>query len=291
MVKWKMAIIVLSVTISEVSPLNAKDFPTIDSDGHLGKAATGDGDLHMVVDVSVANGDFSRGAFDDDAASVDQLPMHGSATLAWTLHRDAASNPDLWIEASSANGFHSPVAIERTSPRAWYESNNLLAVLYKPNNTTNAALSYLIKTSPNGISPTSHELAASVGYATKNGIGSLAPSVVLSVHTRGGKGVYSLFSIDPNFKLAERDSSPTLSVPVRFGIGWDDFYGSGTGTAVYGSAGLAFARPFALGSTNGKIHAELLALFRDKTVRSLGKRDAENAAVVPLATIGISLSY
>lgn len=289
--KIAIAAIAAAAAALAACPAHAQDFPTIDADGQLGKAATGNGDLHADFDLSLANGDFSRGSYDDDAASLDRLPVHGALTIGWTAHKSAAGDPDLWLEASTSNGLHSAQSIERTSPRAWYESNNLAAVFYKPNKATTTALAYVIKTSPNGISPTTHELTASLGYKTDGGIGRLQPSTAVSLHTKGGNGLYTLFGIAPSFDLGPGDSPPTIDIPVRLGVGWDDFYGPGSGTAMFASAGLAFNRPFAVGTSHWKFHAEALALLRDRTVRNLGEADAEHSAVVPLATMGVSLSF
>lgn len=269
----------------------AQKMPTIDADGHLSNATVGNGTFHAIIDLNLQNGDFSRGKYDDDAANLDRLPVGVGVTFGWQLHKNAAGTPDLWFEAGSANGFHSPIAIERDSPRAWYDNNNVLALLYKPSKAWTAAVSYAIKTSPNGVSPVSNELTTAFGYQTKAGLGMLRPSLAISFHTEGGSGVYSLFSIDPTFDLAARDDAPTISIPARFGIGWDDFYGAGTGTATYGSVGLAYAHPFKIGPAHMKFRAQALALIRDATVRRLGKADAEHSTVVPLVTLGVTMAY
>ena len=205
------------------APAWAEDIPTIDADGQLGSASVGDGPIHAVVDFNLQNGDFSRGKYDDDAANLDRLPFAVGVTLAAELHKNASGKPNLWIEASSSNGFHSPIAIEQASPRAWYDNNNLVGLLYKPSKAVTAALTYAIKTSPNGVSPTSNELTTAFGYQTDSGIGWLRPSAAISVHTEGGTGVYTLFGVEPTFDLSLGDSAPTLSIPTRFGIGWIDF--------------------------------------------------------------------
>lgn len=267
----------------------AQKMPTIDADGQLGAASVGQGSLHAVIDFKLQNGDFSRGKYDDDAANLDRLPFAVGVTLGWQLHNNTDGKPDLWLEAGSSNGFHSPIAIEHASPRAWYDNNNVVALLYKPSEAVTAALSYAIKTSPNGVSPTSHELTTAFGYQTKAGIGFLRPSTAISFHTEGGSGVYTLFGLQPTFALSSKEDGPTLAIPARFGIGWDDFYGPGSGNAAYGSVGLSYAHPFALGSAHLKFQAEALALIRDDTVRALGKADAEHSTVVPLVTLGISM--
>lgn len=287
----KVRAIAAVAALFAAAPALAQKMPTIDADGQLGSASVGTGPLHAVVDFNLQNGDFSRGKYDGDAANLDRLPFSVGVTLGAALHHGADGKADLWLEASSSNGFHSPIAAERESPRAWYDNNNLVALLYKPNDAVTAALSYAIKTSPNGISPTSHELTAALGYQQDSGIGKLHPSAAISFHTRGGTGVYTLFGIEPSFDLGSGDAPPTLSLPVRFGIGWDGFYGADTGTAAYGSIGAAYSHPFTIAGSHWKLRAQALALIRDDTVRGLGDADAEHATVVPLVTLGVTTAF
>lgn len=281
---------VAAVTVCAAISASAQTMPTIDSDAHLATASVGDGSLHGVLDLSLQNGDFSRGAYDDDAANLHRLPAAAALTLGVDLHHDATGATDLWLEAASSNGFHSPIALEQTSPRAWYESNNLVALAYKPDKSVTAVIAYVVKTSPNGASPTTNEVSGAIGYQTDTGIGWLRPSVAVSAHAKGGTGVYTLFSIEPTIDLTADTNGPTLAIPARFGIGWGGFYKPGTGTATYGSVGLAYAYPFKLGSAHLKLHAQMLALIRDDTVRNIVEADSERSRVVPLGTLGFSVS-
>ena len=287
-----LAAIASTIAMIIAAPAWAQDMPTINADGHLGKVAIDkDGRLHASVGLNLRNGDFSRGAYDDDAANLDRLPVHAALTLGWELSRNASGAPDLWIEASTSNGFHAPIALERTSPRIWYESNEHAALIYKPNEAVTTALAYVVKTSPNGVSPTTNELTAAVGYGADEGVGRLHPSTALTVHTRNGHGAYALFGIEPKFDLGSGEAPPTIGVPARFGVGFDDFYGSGTGTASYESVGIAYAQPVSIGAGHLNLRAQVLALIRDKTVRARGGADAEHATIVPLATLGATMSF
>jgi hypothetical protein len=78
---------------------------------------------------------------------------------------------------------------------------------------------------------------------------------------------------------------------MRFGIGWDDFYGAGTGDAAYGSVGAAYSHPFTIGGSHWKLRAQALALIRDGAVRRLGSADAEHSTVVPLVTLGVTTAF
>ena len=121
--------------------------------------------------------------------------------------------------------------------------------------------------------------------------GGCIPSTAFSVHTRHGHGAYALFGVEPKFDLSSADSPATIGIPARFGIGFDNFYGSGTGTATYGSIGLAYAQPVSIGAGHLSLRAQIQALIRDNAVCALGEADAEHGTVVPLATLGATVSF
>ena len=272
-------------------PLAARTVPTIDTeDADLGSQEVGDGRFHPVVGLDVRNGDFARGSYDDDAASLDRVPVHAQLGFGWELHRDATGDADAWLVGTSSNGFHSPASYEQASPRAWYESNNLLGVVIRPAKGLKTGVAYTIKTSPNGVSATTHEASLTLAYEARHGLGLLHPSFATTVRPKGGHGVFTQVGIEPGFALSGGERATKLSVPLRFGVGWRGFYEAGSGDVTYGSAGLALSRPFMVGATRWRLHAEALAVVRDGTLRRLGSADAESSAVVPLVTVGAALA-
>jgi hypothetical protein len=272
--------------------LSAQTVPTIDTeDAELGTLEVGKGRFHPSFSVDVRNGDFARGSYDDDAANLDRLPVHAQFGFAYELNHGADGKANVWIIASSSNGFHAPASYERDHLRAWYESNNLLGVVITPTKGLTAGVAYTIKTSPNGVAGTSHEASATVAYEAKQGVGVLHPSFAMTLRPKGGHGVFTQLGIEPGFDLSSSDSAPTLSFPVKLGVGWKGFYEAGTGTVAYGSAGVGIARPLLIGSIHMRAHAEALGVWRDRTLGHLGSADAETGHVVPLITIGVSASY
>jgi hypothetical protein len=250
----------------------------------------GDGRFHPIIGFDVRNGDFARGSYDDDAASLNRLPVHAQLGFGWELHRDATGGADAWLVGTSSNGFHSPASFEQASPRAWYESNNLLGIVVQPAAGLTTGVAYVIKTSPNGVSATTHEASLTAAYEAERGLGILHPSFAATVRPKGGHGVFTQIGIEPGLALSGGPRAAKLSVPLRFGVGWGGFYEAGTGDVTYGSAGLALSKPFSLGATRWRLHAEALAVVRDGTLRRLGSADAETSTVVPLVTIGAALA-
>lgn len=270
----------------------AQSIPTVDTeDASLGSQAVGRGRLHPVIGLDVRNGDFARGGYDDDAANLDRVPVHVQLGFAYDLHRDRDGKADWWIVGTSSNGFHAPSADERTSPRAWYESNNLLAIVAAPATGLTVGAVYTIKTSPNGVAGTSHEASVTAALDGDGGLAALHPGAAITWRPQGGGGVFTQVSVEPEVALGGGDDAPSLSFPAILGVGWAGFYQAGTGDVAYGSGGVAYSRPFTLGSARWRLRAEALAVVRDPTLRRLGSLDAETSRVVPLVTIGLTLAY
>lgn len=275
-----------------IAPAFAQDMPTIDTeDADLGSMEVGDGRLHPTVTLDLRNGDFVRGGYDDDAADLGRLPVHLQVGVGYELRRDAAGEPDAWIVLRSSNGFHAPIAGERTSPRAWYESNNLAGLVVEPAKGLRVGASYTVKTSPNGVSATTHEVSATASYQAETGLGVLHPSFAATVRPKGDGGLYTAAGIEPEFALAAGEDAPSIGIPALIGIGWGGFQGEGSGDRLFGSVGLAYSHPFAVGATRWRFRAEGLALIRDDRLRALSGPRGETGTVVPLATISVAVAY
>lgn len=270
----------------------AQTIPTIDTeDASLGSLAVGDGRFHPTLGVDLRNGDFARGGYDDDAANLDRLPVHVQLGFGYDLHRAADGKADLWLVGTSSNGVHAPGIDERTSPRAWYESNNLLGIVGTPTKGLTVGSAYTIKVSPNGVAGTSHEASVTAAYESETGLGALHPSAAATVRPKGGHGLFTQVGIEPQFAMSTRDDRPTFSIPAVLGVGWGGFYEAGTGTVTYGSVGLAYAYPFVMGAAHWRLRIDGLAVVRDDTLRRIGSANAETSTVVPLVTIGLTTAF
>ena len=246
---------------------------------------------HPVLSFDIRNGDDARGAYDDDDAGLDRLPVHVSFGGAVILRRRADGDGTLFVIGQSSNGFHAPGRDERVRPRAWYESNNLVGLAWRPAQGLTTAITYAIKTSPNGVAPTTHELSLTSLYATDSGLGRLKPRLAVTRRTRGGGGVYTLAGVTPSFALTRRENGPKLGIPAAIGIGWTDFYAPNTQTRLSGNGGLSLSQPIRLGGAKATIQAEVLALVRDDRLRRLDAPNGTTAAVVPHATVSLTMAW
>lgn len=284
----------VAATLFVATPVGAQSIPFADTeDATLSEIDAGDlsGDWHPVLSFDLRNGDYARGAFDDDDAGLGRLPVHFSFGGAVVVRRRADGAGTLFVIGQSSNGVHAPRRDERAGPRAWYESNNLLGVAWRPVDGLTAAATYTIKTSPNGIAPTSHEASVTFLYTAQDGFGRLKPRAAVTRRTQGPGGVYTIAGIAPSFDLTDREDGPTLSVPVTVGIGWHGFYAAGSGDRLYGNGGITLAQPLRIGGAAATLQAEVLALVRDDRLRRLDAPGGTTATVVPYATLSLALAW
>lgn len=288
-----LAAAITSLAVAVAAPASAQTAPTIDTeDATLGSAKVGsDGRVHPQFAIDLRNGDFARGDFDDDRADLSRLPVHAQIGAAIELRGDAQDKPDAWLVLRSSNGFHAPNADETTSPRGWYESNNLAALVVTPVSGLRTAAVYTIKTSPNGVSATTHEASLSIAYDGEDMIGTMSPTFVATVRPKGDHGVFTQIGIEPEVDLSPGDDAMRLSLPVAAGTGWGGFYGAGSRDRTYVSAGAAIEQPFSIGAMHWSARAEALALIRDGRLAALSGPDGETGRVVPLVTFSIAAAY
>ncbi|KTT14087.1 hypothetical protein NS2R_01475 [Pseudomonas oryzihabitans] len=247
------------------------------------------GRFHPQLGLDVRNGDFSRGNYDDDAASLDRIPLHAQVGFALDLHQAPAGATDAWLVFSSSNGFHTPSSDERVSPRRWYESNNLLGLVVSPAAGLRVGFVYTVKTSPNDVAATTQEASLTLAYQADSGLGAWRPGLAVTTRTQGDGGLYTQGSLEPGLDL-----SPTglrLSFPSALGVGWNGFYGPDSGDRLYARTGLALEQPFRWGETRWSARAEALALYRDGALRELSGPEGETDGVVPQVTLSLSMAY
>jgi hypothetical protein len=92
------ALMVLAATLICVAapPASAQTVPFIDTeDATLSEVDVGDGAVHPIVSFDVRNGDYARGAYDDDDAGLGRVPVHVAiGGAAASTRRDPTRDPD-----------------------------------------------------------------------------------------------------------------------------------------------------------------------------------------------------
>ncbi len=270
----------------------AQTVPFADTeDATLSDVDVGPGRIHPIVTIDLRNGDYARGAYDDDDADLARVPVHVAIGGAITLAGGGQGERGLFLIGQSSNGFHAPSPDERTSPRSWYESNNLVGLIWRTSGGLSAGATYTIKTSPNGVASTTHEASFTALYVGDDGLGKLQPKLAVTRRTRGDGGWYTIAGISPSIDLTQREDGPALSLPVLVGVGWNGFYGAGSGTRLYGSGGASVAQPLTLGRAKATLQLEVLALVRDDRLRRLDAPNGTTATVVPYGTLSIRTAW
>lgn len=286
------ALLLVVATFVAGSGATAQTIPFVDTeDATLSEVDVGEGRIHPVMSFDLRNGDYARGAYDDDDAGLGRMPVHASLGGALVLNRGRSGAGALFLVGQSSNGFHAPRADERASPRAWYESNLIISLAWRPSSGLTAAMAYAVKASPNGIAPTTHEASATFLYSGEDAVGRLKPRFAMTRRTQGQGGFYTIGGIAPSFALTQREDGPTLAIPVTGGIGWRGFYAAGSGNRAYASGGLSLAQPVRIGSAKATLQAEILALFRDDRLRRLDAPAGTTATLLPYATVSIAMAW
>ncbi|MET0269625.1 MAG: hypothetical protein ABW173_04265 [Sphingomonas sp.] len=270
----------------------AQTIPFADTeDATLSEIEVGPGDIHPVLSLDLRNGDYARGAYDDDDAGLGRVPVHLAIGGAIVLDRRRDGAGALFLLGQSSNGLHAPGARERTRPRAWYESNNLLGLAWRSAGGVSAAATYTIKTSPNGVAATTHEASLTVLYSGDRGLAALKPRLAVTRRTQGPGGFYTIAGIAPELALSAREDGPSLSLPLLAGVGWGGFYGTGSGDRAYASGGVSIAQPLRLGERRAALQFELLALARDTALRRRDAPAGTTATIIPYATLSLSMAW
>ncbi|WP_244652107.1 hypothetical protein [Pseudomonas sp. CFBP 13710] len=280
------------VAVIQPSVAAPRSVPSIDTeDAALGSVEIGEasGRFHPQLSVDVRNGDFARGNYDDDAASLGRVPLHAQAGFALDLHQAVDGRANAWLVFSTSNGFHDPSSDERVSPRRWYESNNLLGLVISPVEGLRLGFVYTVKTSPNDVADTTQEASFTLAYQADSGFGAWRPGLAITSRTQGDSGLYTQGSVEPGVDLS--DAGLRLSFPSTVGIGWNGFYGPDSGDRLYARSGLALEQPFKWGETRWSARAEALAIYRDGTLRELSGPNGETDSVVPQVTMSLSMAY
>ena len=269
-----------------------RSVPSLDTeDASLGSVEVSEtsGRFHPQFGVDARNGDFSRGNYDDDSASLERIPLHAQVGFALDLHRAAGGATDTWLVVSSSNGFHTPSSDERVSPRRWYESNNLLGLVVSPAEGLSVGVVYTVKTSPNDVAATTQEASLTLAYQADSGLGAWRPGLAMTTRTQGDGGLYTQGSLEPGLELTS--GGLRLSFPSALGVGWNGFYGADSGDRLYARTGLALEQPLRWGETRWSARAEALALYRDGALRELSGPAGETDSVVPQVTLSLSMAY
>lgn len=254
--------------------------------------------VHFQGAFGIASSDYSRGAYDNEAKSLDQVAF--STELSSTIElmdgkRGALSGLNLVLGTAQgiASGEERPALSENGH---WYESNWYAGVAAHLGANWLGGLTYSVFTSRLGDTDPSHEIALAAQYAGNDAIGSLKPQFRLTVPVAGeaDEGWLVSANIEPQTRIGTIDGSPVMLLfPVEVGVGVDDYYGGSSGSASYIDLGTAVNVPLTFvpddyGSWS--VEGGVGLLVRSDDLRQEDPSFADDS-VIPSATLTLSFVY
>ena len=265
--------------------------------GDIQQAETANpGRIHALANLGVASADYFRGGFDDVPSDLDEIAFGPDLSVAFELWQDRPwPVADLSLTLGTQNNLADQVQPTDASAEDWYESNNFAALTARLGQDWLGQLTYTIYSSPNDVSGTAYELALAGSYRGSNPIGGLSPQLKLAKPTDRSEGLYTELRATPGLTLFEDGSYPlSLTAPVTLGVGFDDYYGSGTGTTGFVGLGLSGSVPLAIipadyGSWTFSAGVDLL--LREDDLADAGDPFDDAGNLVPIGSLTLAVAY
>jgi hypothetical protein len=143
----------------------------------------------------------------------------------------------LSLFAGSWNSIHSEQTLNVSGPDNWYESDAYGGIKLALFGNTEAKLSYIAYTYPNGAFATVQEVDFSLGLNDSQWLGTCAlnPSVLIAAETENtalglDEGWYLQPGIRPSFTVIDSETYPvSLAIPVTLGLSLDNYYENSPG--------------------------------------------------------------
>ena len=256
------------------------------------------GRLHVFGSLLALTSDYFRAAFDNVPEELETITFGPNLSLVFELLSDSEGFlRDISLTAGTTNNF-----APETRPRSddwWYESDNYIALAARFRGGWLAGLTYTVFSVPNDIAETVDELAFAVSYTGDTLIGKLSPQLKIIARPtdepEDPEGILTQLVVTPSVKVREGTDYPiTFSVPLTLGIGFDDYYGRGTDTSIYGaisptaSVPLAFI-PSDFGNWTFSVGADVW--IREDDIAEAAPKLSDDDTIVTRGRAAISFVY
>lgn len=290
--------LVLAATPDAFAQASKRAFSHVGSLGDVGRSESDNpGRIHVIGKLRLDTADYFRGAFDDVPERLDEVVFGPDLSLTFELlPRELGLLRDLTLTVGSQNGLADQVQPTQSQNEWWYESNNFAGLAARLGDDWLLGLTYTVYTSPNDVSPTFQEVALAGRYTGRVFGVALAPQVkvVVPVDREDAAfktGVYAELNVTPS--LEPFGDVMTLGFPLTVGVGFDDYYGPGSETSVFGAAGVtaSFPLPFmprGYGSWVFSVGGE--AVVRDDDIRRLSSFDGGDSFIL-IGRAAITVTY
>lgn len=248
--------------------------------------------IHFHGNLDVQTADYFRGRFDGVDDDFDAFAYQiGAAATVELLRAPRGLLRSLNLTAGSANGLTDP---DETPDGTWYESDNYIGVTANLGRQVAGALTYTIFTSPDSVAEAQHELAATAQVTGPGTLGLLAPQVKLALGLEDREGFFVEAGLNPSLQAGTVAGRPlTLTVPLRVGVGFADYYGDET-SATYWLVGVDAEMPLPEippSYGNWSFHAGLTLDLRDEEIQELDASLDDTGEAAVTAVIGLRFAY
>lgn len=251
------------------------------------------GRVHVSGGLTLTNTDYSRGGFDGVPDDLDELVVGAAVRLSFQLFEEAGYKTTLVL--GSANSFWTDEVFPADSEiDAWYESNNFVGLAADLGNEVIAAVTYSIFSSPNDVFGTSQEVAVTAEYGGDILGISPSPQLKIAFPVDDGEGIFTQLKVTPlTFDVDMGSRALALSLPLTLGVGFADYYGSGTRTTGYVQAGLQAAMPLGIPSDYGTwtLKAGFDVIARADDLADSDPALAGDDTLIYVGAISLSLAY
>ena len=262
----------------------------VNEEGDVRKTSTpSDEKIHSHGFFSFDTADYFRGLYDGVEEDCDDVGFHISP--AWTVEMPENSLFTEWsLTLGINNGLSDPdPAPNADSPEIWYEADPYLGAAVQLGGGFLAGLTYTAYTSPNSFFQTRQELALAVGYAGDDVLGRIGPQGKLAADLEDGD-FYAEVGVMPRIGPWD-ELDMVFGVPVKVGLGFDEYYADDADSAAFASVGLTTSIPIQwipddYGNWNLDIGA--FVIMRESDLVDAGKPIDDGNNCILMGTVGIS---
>ncbi|MHB0775175.1 hypothetical protein [Halomonas sp. WWR20] len=255
------------------------------------------GRAHFQGSLGITTSDYFRGAYDNVREELDPIAFTtGLSTTLELMRGGQGPITDLSLSLGTANNFASDnerPALDEDGH--WYESNWYAGLAGRLGADWLGSLTYTAYTVPtDDSSDASHEAAIAAQYAGDNLAGSLNPQFKLAAPfaNHDAHGVFASAGLSPQTELG--GTRPvTLTFPLEIGMGFDGYYGDGSGTAGYAHVGVSASTPLNFVPSrygHWSVVGQVDVLARDHDLRAT-EPDFARDTIVPSATVSLTMTY
>jgi hypothetical protein len=278
---------------------NSQSLQPVSAVGELGDIATfkpaHTGRWHFRGSLGVASSDYSRGAYDNEGESLDQVAFGVGLSTTVQLIEDAAGPfQELNLTLGTSNGIASGDNRRVLDDGHWYESNWYLGLSARLGENWLGAITQSGFSSPINDFDFTQETTLAAQYANDSPLGQLSPQIKVTKPVgKQDDGWLVAANIAPQIPLVQGRYPVTLSFPLEIGVGFDEYYGASRDAGQYLDVGVGASLPLkgmAGGYGNWNLSGQLGVLARSEEIRQADPAFSRDT-LIPHASLTLNMAY